>query len=165
MTIKPVPGLEGLYSVSDDGRVFSHIRNRELKPKIDRYGYKAVTLSRNGKSYYTTVHRLVAITFIPNAFSKKCVNHINEIKTDNRVENLEWVTVKENDNHGTRNSRMSDTKSKKPVMQILPDGTIRYFKGVKDAGRQTGINRSNITECCKGVRRTAGYSEWRYVNE
>jgi hypothetical protein len=165
MTVKSVPGYEGLYSVSNDGRVFSHIRNRELKPKIDRYGYKVVSLYKDGKTRCFTVHRIVAITFIPNPFSKSSVNHINEIKTDNRVENLEWVTVKENDNHGTRNSRMSDTKSKKPVMQILPDGTIRYFKGVKDAGRQTGINRSNIAECCKGNKRTAGQSEWRYVNE
>lgn len=165
MTVKPVPGFEGLYSVSDDGKVFSHICNRELKPKIDRYGYKAVVLSKNGKPHHTTIHRIVAKAFIPNPFSKRCVNHINEIKTDNRVENLEWVTVKENDNHGTRNIRMANSKSKKPVMQILPDGTTRYFKGVKDAGRQTGINRSNIAECCKGRKRTAGQSKWRYVNE
>ena len=165
MTVKPVPGYEGLYSVSDDGRVFSHVRNRELKPKIDRYGYKAVTLFKDGKSHYTTIHRIVAKTFLPNPLTKRCVNHINEIKTDNRVENLEWVTVKENDNHGTRNIRMADSKSKKPVIQILPDGTTRCFKGVKDAWRQTGINRSNIAECCKGRKRTAGQSKWRYVNE
>lgn len=165
MAIKPIPGYEGRYSVSDDGQVFSHIRNRELKPKLDRYGYKAVALSKDGKSHHITVHRLVAMTFIPNPFSKKCVNHINEIKIDNRVENLEWVTVEENDNHGTRNIRMSNSKSKKPVMQILPDGTLRYFKGVKDAGRQTGVNRCSIAACCKGRRRTAGHSEWRYVNE
>lgn len=164
MTVKPIPGYEGLYSVSDDGRVFSHIRNRELKPKIDRYGYKVVTLFKDCKSHYITVHRIVAITFVPNPFSKRCVNHINEIKTDNRVDNLEWVTVKENDNHGTRNSRMSDTKSKKPVMQILPDGTVRYFKGVKDASRQTGLNRCLIADCCKGKRKTTGNSEWRYIN-
>jgi hypothetical protein len=165
MTFKPVPGYEGRYSVSDDGRVFSHLRNRELKPKIDRYGYKVVALFKDGKAHHLTVHRIVAMAFIPNPFSKGCVNHINEVKTDNRAENLEWATVKENDNHGTRNSRMSDTKSRKPVMQISPDGTIRYFKGVKDASRQTGINRSHISDCCKGLRRTAGYSEWRYVNE
>ena len=165
MTVKPIPGYEGLYTVSDDGIVFSLVRNRELKPKIDRYGYKAVTLTKNGKPKYITVHRIVAMTFIPNPLNKRCVNHINEIKTDNRVENLEWVTVKENDNHGTRNIRMSATKSKKPVMQILPDGTVKYFKGVKDAGRQTGLNRCNIADCCKGKRNRTGNSEWRYVNE
>lgn len=165
MAIKPVPGYEGLYSVSDDGRVFSHTRHRELKPKTDRYGYKAVTLVKDGKQHYTTVHRLVAKAFIPNPLSKRCVNHINEIKTDNRVANLEWVTIKENDNHGTRNIRMSESKCKKPVMQILPDGTVRYFKGVKDAGRQTGLHRCLIADCCKGKRKTTGNSEWRYVNE
>jgi hypothetical protein len=165
MTVKPIPGYEGLYSVSDDGRVFSHIRNRELKPKIDRYGYKAVTLTKNGKSFYTTVHRLVAMAFVPNPFSKGCVNHINEIKTDNRVENLEWVTVKENDNHGTRNIRMSNSKCKKPVMQVLPDGTIRYFKGVKDASRQTGKSHSCIASWCQGKFKSAESSNWRYVNE
>lgn len=165
MIVKPVPGYEGLYEVSDDGRVFSLVRHRELKPKIDRYGYKAVTLTKNGKPQYITVHRLVAKAFIPNPFSKRCVNHINEIKTDNRVENLEWVTVKENDNHGTRNSRMSDSKCKKPVIQTLPDGTVRYFKGVKDAGRQTGKSHSSIAAWCKGKFNSAESSNWRYANE
>lgn len=164
MGFKPIPRFEGLYSVSDDGKVFSHISNRELKAKIDRYGYEAVTLFKDGKRHCVTVHRLVAKAFVPNPLSKRCVNHINEVKTDNRVENLEWVTVKENDNHGTRNSRMSDSKCKKPVMQILPNGTVRYFKGVKDASRQTGINRCRIADCCKGKCKTAGRSEWRYVN-
>lgn len=163
--IRAVPGFEGRYSVSDDGKVFSHIRNRELTPKMDRYGYKVVTLFKDGKSYYTTVHRLVAKAFVPNPLAKDCVNHINEIKTDNRAENLEWVTVKENDNHGTRNIRMSNSKCKKPVEQILSDGTTRQFKGVKDAAKQTGLNRCLIADCCKGKRKSTGNSEWRYINE
>ena len=163
--IKPVPGYEGLYSVSDDGRVFSHVRNRELKPKTDRYGYKAVTLFKDGTRYYTTVHRIVAKAFIPNPLSKQCVNHINEIKTDNRVENLEWVTIEENDNHGTRNIRMSNSKCKKPVAQTLPNGTVRYFKGVKDASRQTGKSHSSIAAWCQGKIKSAESSNWRYANE
>ena len=165
MIVKSVPGYEGLYSVSDDGRVFSLITNRELKPKIDRYGYKAVTLFKDGKSHYITVHRVVAKAFIPNPFSKRCVNHINEIKTDNRVENLEWVTIKENDNHGTRNIRMSNTKCKKPVIYTAPDGTVRYFKGVKDASRQTGKSHSCIAAWCQGKFKSAESSNWRYANE
>lgn len=165
MTVKSVPGYEGLYSVSDDGRVFSHVSNRELKPKTDRYGYKVVTLFKDGKSHHITVHRIVAKTFIPNPLSKRCVNHINEIKTDNRVENLEWVTVKENDNHGTRNIRMSNSKCKKPVIHTLPDGTFEYFKGVKDASRQTGKSHSSIAAWCQGRFKSDESNNWRYVNE
>lgn len=162
---KPIKGFEDYYEVSDRGLIWSKYRHRLLRPSIDRYGYEKVTLSVGGQSFYRTVHRLVAQTFIENPNKLPAVNHINEIKTDNRVENLEWVDVATNDNHGTRNQRMADTKCKKPVVQVLKDGSTIVYKGVKDAWRKTGINRACISACCNKIRKTAGGYEWRYVNE
>lgn len=161
---RPIPDFEG-YRITTDGEVFSLKCNRFLKGKIDRYGYKVVALSKNGKSHHKTIHRLVAMTYIENPLNLPCVNHINENKLDNRVENLEWVTVKENNSYGTRNKRISDTKCRKPVVQILPDGTEIKYKGVKDAWRQTGIRWSQIANVCKGKTSQTRGTKWRYANE
>ena len=160
-----IKGFEDYYLISDTGQVWSARRDRCLKPKIDRDGYEVVVLSVDGQSYYRSVHRLVAQAFLPNPRSLPTVNHINEIKTDNRVSNLEWASVADNDNHGTRNKRMADTKSRLPIVQIFSDGSTIKYKGVKDASRKTGINRSCIAKCCKNIRKTAGGYEWRYGNE
>lgn len=162
---KPVKGFEDYYLVSNLGQVFSLRKDKMLKPGIDRYGYEKVTLCSHGRHHTTTIHRLVAIAFIENPNNYPTVNHINEIKTDNRAVNLEWSSIAANDNHGTRNQRMARSKCNRPVEQVLPDGsTIQYF-GVKDAARKTGINRCCIAKCCKNIRKTAGGYKWRYINE
>ena len=165
MNWKSIEGFEGLYLINDVGQVLSLRRNKILKPTLDRYGYEKIVLSKEGKSFYRTIHRLVAQAFIPNPHNFKTVNHINEVKTDNRAVNLEWLSIADNDNHGTRNERMANTKSKSPVEQILSDGTTVKYKGVKDASRKTGINRNCISLCCKNIRKTAGGCRWRYINE
>lgn len=165
MVWKPVIGFEERYLVSDTGRVWSLLRHRDLSPTIDRYGYEKVVLFDGKKSHHRTIHRLVAQAFIPNPNNLATVNHINEVKTDNRAVNLEWLSIADNDNHGTRNERMADSKCHNPVEQILSDGTVVKHKGVKDASRKTGINRNCISLCCKNIRKTAGGSKWRYANE
>lgn len=101
-----IPGWEGRYEVSDDGRVRSwwygkkHLTvGRELKQKLDKYGYAVVCLHYGSTKKHPTVHRLVASAFLPNTDGKPQVNHKNGIKTDNRVENLEWSTNVENIQH------------------------------------------------------------------
>ena len=160
---KPIEGTKGYYYISNTGLVWSQHRLSLLSPSIDRYGYEKVVLSVRGKVFYKTVHRLVAEAFINNPLDLPTVNHINEIKTDNRVENLEWASVGTNVNHGTRNQRMADSKCIKPVEQILPSGDTIVYKGVKDASRITGVNRSCISQCCKNKRKTAGGYKWRYA--
>lgn len=161
--LKEIPGFDG-YLITEDGNVYSRKRNKFLKSKLDKYGYRAYVLSINGKNKYITAHRLVAITYIENPNHYPCVNHKNENKQDNRVENLEWCTVKYNDNYGHRNRNMAMTKERMPVIQIRNDGNEIMFRGVKDASRKTGINRCQISRVCRGLSMTAGGYKWRYVN-
>lgn len=118
---KDIKGYEGLYQISNLGRVKSlkrfntnnaNTKDRILKPSLDRKGYLHVVLCKNNKRYNKTLHRLVAEAFIENPENKPQVNHIDEDKTNNRVSNLEWMTNKENRNHGTAIKRMCITNSK-----------------------------------------------------
>lgn len=113
MIMKSIEGYEGLYSVTPDGRVWSHtkrygngnpmIKGRWLKPSLTMKGYPFVNLSKNNKSISRAIHRLVGETFISNPENKPQINHKNSIKTDNRIENLEWATNRENWDHGLKN--------------------------------------------------------------
>ena len=104
MRMKDIEGYEGLYSITDTGKVFSHKRGKFLKLVKNSHGYLQVDLYKNGKGKNHQVHRLVAIAFIANPEKKEQVNHINAIKSDNRVENLEWSTHLENNRHKASNS-------------------------------------------------------------
>lgn len=116
---RTINGYEGYYEISSLGRVRSvsrvillgnnrkqNLKGRILKTRVNDRGYVYVGLSKEGKRKSLRVHRLVAEAFLKNPFNKPQINHINEIKTDNTVSNLEWVTQEENMNHGTRKERM-----------------------------------------------------------
>ena len=122
---RPVVGYEGLYEVSNTGRVRSLDRyvkcdyeryrlhkGKILSPGKDKDGYLFVVLSCNGKHKTITVHRMVAEAFIPNPYNLPQVNHRNEDKTNNRVDNLEWCNAKYNSNYGSRKDRIRDTAIK-----------------------------------------------------
>ena len=106
------------YEISTEGKVRNKRRGRVLKDRINTSGYLSVILYVNGKPISKLVHRLVAEAFIPNPDNKPQVNHINEIKTDNRVTNLNWMTRLENCNYGTRNKRIQN-----PIYVLYPNGT------------------------------------------
>ena len=103
---KPILDYEN-YVVSNLGNLKNIKRNKLLSPGLDKDGYKLVILYKNNKPSTRRVHRLVAQTFIPNHADKPQVNHKNEVRTDNRVENLEWMTSEENMNYGSRNLNIS----------------------------------------------------------
>ena len=191
---KDIEGFEGLYQVSNLGRVRSlghdawH-KGRVLKQSFDGKGnYLFVGLHKDGKIKQKNVHRLVAETFIPNPNNLPCVNHINEIKTDNRAINLEWCTVEYNSNYGNSKKNMIDSRRKnndqeeinrkiketkrkngsfsceKPVAQYTMDGIlVSTYDSATDAERKTGISRGGIQRCCIGRYSQAKGYVWKYI--
>ena len=173
---RDVVGYEGLYQVSNQGRVKSlerkiphwcggerTVKERILKPKTDRYGYLIVGLYAAGKRKMLRVHRLVCQTFHENPGNKPQINHINEIKTDNRARNLEWATARENSNFGTRNERMAKTKSKPVGQYTLGGELVKIWPSAMEAQRQTGFSRGNICKAANGNYKTAYGFIWKYV--
>ena len=122
---KDIPGYEGLYKVSNTGKIFSVVTNKELSVIQKKDGYTCISLcdkDHNKKQY--RIHQLVAKAFIPNPNNLPMINHKNEIKNDNRVENLEWVTAQQNSSYGTRPERISEKlkgvpKSKEAIEKRL----------------------------------------------
>lgn len=174
---KDIAGYEGFYKVSNNGnvksceRIVNHglgnadrtIKSRIIKPYNDNHGYHMVSLSKDGKVKKHKVHRLVAEAFISNPENKPTVNHLNEIRNDNRASNLEWATYKENNDHGGHNERVSKTLSN-PIEQLDKNGNkISCFQSVRDASLATGINIMNIKSCLSHKNRVfAGGYQWRY---
>ena len=162
---KDINGYEGLYQVSNLGRVKRITTGRVLKPLNHANGYLMVKLSKNSIVYTKTVHRLVAEAFIPNPEHKSEINHIDENKTNNNVSNLEWMTRKENINHGTRTERMSKTQSIPIIAINIKTGESKEFYGARECARQLGLTHGNITSVLKGrYKQTGGYT-FKYKEE
>ena len=164
---KDIKGYEGLYQVSKYGKVRSIKKSNYhiIKENRHKQGYPFVILS-NSKYKYHLVHRLVAEAFIPNPDNKPQVNHINGDKYDNRVENLEWVTMSENMLHSVHKLHpgLFDNR-KKPITQLSKMGDfIKDWPSAADAARALRIKRTNIVHCCKKRKcfKTAGGYKWQY---
>jgi hypothetical protein len=159
-----IEGTNGKYSVSNKGNVFNNESKKMLKQSLYANGYFGVYLYLDGKQHKKRVHRLVAEAFIGNASEEMQVNHKDEDKTNNSADNLEWVTLKENQNYGTRNKRISD-KLSIPVSQYTADGKyIRTFDSAIQADKVVGGkgNGSDIIKVCKGKRKTYKGYKWIY---
>ena len=165
---KDILGYEGFYQISNLGEVKSmpkYCGNRPTKEKLCsqdcRRGYKSVGLCKNSVLRHKQVHRLVAEAFIPNPEKKPEVNHKNGIKTDNRVENLEWVSHQENLNHARNILGKKNAHPARKVIQIKNNTIITIFDSVLEAKNKTFIN--NISGCCRGTLKTAGGYKWKYI--
>lgn len=153
---KDAPGFPG-YQVSNAGRVRSFYR--VLAPDSVK-GYYRVRLYKNNRVYRIFIHRLVAMAFVPNPDGLPQINHKNEIKTDNRAENLEWCTAKYNNAYGTGRERAAKSRSK-AVGQYTTGGIlVATYDKIKDAREKYG---SHIFSVLAGKRKTAGGFVWKYV--
>lgn len=182
---KDVEGYEGLYQVSNFGRVRSldhyiTIRNggkalhngKIMIGGKSGLGYRKVTLCKDGVPKGVNLHRLVAQTFIPNPNNLPEVNHKDENKVNNCRWNLEWCPVEYNRSYGNRNNKAQKTRQRKygkSVLQYTLDGQfVAEYSCLREAERQTGVYHSHISDCCKGVdcqgfniKQAGGYI-WRY---
>lgn len=158
------------YMVSDMGEVKSlkFGKERILKGIKDKDGYLIVNLFKEGKAKQYFIHRLVTLAFLPNPNNLSEVNHISEIKTDNRVENLEWCNRKHNLNHGSRNERARKTLTNrkdlsKPILQFTKEGNfVKRWESIREVERELGFNEGNISSCCLGRYNSSYGFIWRY---
>ena len=171
---KDIKGYEGLYQVSNLGNVKSIIKrtyksNKILKPSSDGCGYQIVSLCKNKKRSTKTVHRLVALNFLGE--SELQVNHKDFDKSNNKIENLEFVTPLENIRHNINNNRANynfdkiAVKTRKKVLQInhITNEIINTFISAHEASRQTGFNRGNISSTCRGNNKLVNGYNWKYA--
>lgn len=162
---KPINNYED-YQISN----FGNVRHFDKPLKPCGKTYYCVTLCKNGTTKNYNIHRLVAEAFIPNPDKLECVNHIDENKLNNRVDNLEWMSRGDNTNYGHGHQKMVETKIKKgtmykkKVIQLLNNKIISIYESAKEASLQTGINHSNIIRVCKGERTNAGGYQWQYAS-
>lgn len=186
-----IEGYEGLYQVSDLGRVKSLERLAKIwngkrrapehiiQQETINNGYKRVTLCRENNRKRFLVHRLVAFAFIENTDNKPCVDHINGHSDDNRAINLRWASHSENSNNPVTTKRMKDKarkvpaatrekaydKNRKKVVQIDPKtkDMLMTFGSIREASEATGISDASISYACTGKRKTGGGYIWKFV--
>lgn len=162
-----VLGYDTLYEVSNLGRVRTRKHGvmgyqkeyRIVEPRDNGKGYLNFNWKVGGRQKTTYVHRLVAEAFIPNPNGYSDVNHINEDKQDNRVENLEWVSHVANCNYGNRNNKTAH-KNSKPV-ECIETGIV--YESAIIASKQLGVGATAISNCLKGRSKSCMGYHWRYV--
>lgn len=167
---KPVPGYEGYYLVSNNGEVWSIRRMQKLRSATDKYGYSYFVLCVGGARRTVKAHRLVALAFIDNPQSKPTVHHKNGIRNDNRVDNLEWATNREQlrDERTYQNLLMLANETdframgakrdfgRKRTAVYRGDKLLGTYPSLKEAVAQNGGNYTKASECAKGKRKTTG---------
>lgn len=155
------------YEVSNQGRVRNTNRNNRILKGSNVNGYQRVGLysSTSGKMKLAFIHRLVAEAFIPNPNYLPQVNHKDEDKQNNCIENLEWCSALDNINYGTRNQKVAEKLGHKIGQYNLNGKLINIFSSMTDANKQTGICLSSICQCVNGKRNHAGGYVWRRLNE
>ena len=178
--INKIEGYEDIlprYWINKEGQITNKETGKTIKWLISRHGYYYCHLWTNNRSRYIRMHRLLALAFIPNPNNYPLVRHLNDIKTDNRLENLVWGTMSENMKDSIKNGKynqeasekarnigrkISGTKCSKKVLCIE---TNTIFNNTKEAGDWLGVNRAGIGGCCRGKYKTIKGYHWKYVEE
>lgn len=145
------------YFIEDNGKIWSEKTKQYLNPSINENGYAYITLrDNNKKSTLFLIHRLVGLYFLPNPNNFSEINHKDENKLNNNINNLEWCDRQYNINYGTRLSKI-----RKKVICVE---TNIIYESISNAAKQTGINRGHINSVCLNKRQTAGGYHWKYIN-
>lgn len=157
---KDIEGYNGIYQISNLGRVKSlgNTKNKKdkiIKPVKNNKGYLRVTLHKSNVITRMYVHRLVAIAFIPNINNYPQINHIDENKLNNCVDNLEWCTNKYNCNYGTKNKTISK--------KVVCVETGKIYNSIREIERNLCISHTCISDCCNGKRKSAGGYHWEFI--
>lgn len=167
---KDIEGYEGLYQVSNLGRVRSlNFRGNTHKQSLlkqsikKKNGYAQVTLCKNGKQKIYLVHQLVALMFLDNTNNYPIINHKDENKTNNNVNNLEWCSYKYNSNYGSVRQRLSDLQDKKRVCSYIGETIIKVYKSIQDT-KYDGYKPTHVCKCCKGKMFYHHGVQWKYVD-
>ena len=159
--MKDIKGYEGLYAITSCGKVWSYWKNKFLKPYNHNSGYLSVNLYSIDKSRKTClIHRLVAEAYLSNPSNLPQVNHKDENRTHNWLNNLEFSTVSYNTNYGTRNKRVSQALSKAVYCIELNS----YYTSITEAAKCLHISGGNISEAVNGNRKIAGGYHWRWYS-
>lgn len=155
--MKDIKGYEGLYAITSCGRVWSYITNKFLKTYFAN-GYEFVTLKDN---HHVKISRAVAEAYLPNPNNLPEVNHKDEIKSHNYVNNLEWSDSMYNANYGTRNERIKKAHSKRIYCKELD----KVFESQKVAAQELGLDQGNISRVCRGKANTTGGYHFEFIKE
>lgn len=156
--MRDIPGYEGLYTVTSCGKIWSCRRHIFMKTRVNRGGYEIVNLHKDGVQTTHTVHQLVALAYLPNPDNLPQVNHKDEVKTHNYINNLEWCDCKYNNNYGSRAN--GGRRAGKPV-RCVEIGEV--YPTANAAALAIGKDRSGINKCCRGERKTAHGYHWEYA--
>ena len=169
--------FDGLYKITEDGRLYSERSKKYLIPNTDKYGYLYFVVSINGERKTLKSHRLVAESFIPNPDSKPTVNHKNGIRTDNRIENLEWATTKEQSADAAKRQALprlwanTDYRAlgakrnfgRRKTAVFIGDKMIGIYNSLMEAAKSNHANYAKASECANGKRKTTGGKRFCFV--
>lgn len=173
---KPVKDYEGIYEISNIGRVRSkhkHTKSKDgiIKERKTRNGYCHVELWKNGTGVDRYIHRLVALAFIPNPNNLPEINHKDENPSNNCVDNLEWCDRTYNNNYGNHYKKMVETRGDKYVganachrRRVMCVETGEIFETIRSASRIINVNQAHISNCCRGKRNKCGGYHWKYID-
>lgn len=162
-TWKSIKGYEGLYEISNIGRV-KGLKNGIIRRVVKGREYDTIMLFKNGKGKLFYIHRLVAENYIKNPNKLECVNHKDENKRNNNVDNLEWCTKLYNCNYGKRNEKMSKSKSKYKIVQKNKEGKIiKIWQDIWDLEHNSQYKKQNVRRCCQNKYKYAYGYKWEYI--
>lgn len=159
--MKEIKGYEGLYSIYEDGRIWSHKTNTFMRGTVGKKGYLAVTFLKKDKRKDYRVSRLVAMTFIPNPENKKEVNHKDGDKLNNNVKNLEWCTRSENMQHAFKNGLMDDRKGDKSHVKKLKKEDVKEIENMRSQGFMINTIANKFDVCRHTISNIIHKRTWK----